>query len=86
MKNYVYYSDTSKEMVLEGQGGANISELEAPIPADDNDAVPSPGKELQSQPVAKQLEIHVSCSSTKTEIRSFVHWRYVFCFFLVVIL
>lgn len=68
-------------MVLEGQGGANISELEAPIPAEDNDAVPSPGKELHNQPMAKQLEIHVSCSSTQAEIRSFFHWCFCFLFF-----
>lgn len=52
-------------MVLEGQGGANISELEPPIPAnarEDVNAVPSPGKELHNQPTAEQLEIHVSCS------------------------
>ncbi|XP_044077526.1 rho GTPase-activating protein 31 [Siniperca chuatsi] len=51
--------DTSKEVVQEGQGEMNISELESPSLAnarEGKDAAPSPGKELHNQPIAMQLD------------------------------
>lgn len=52
----------------EGQGRADIPELEPLSLAnvrEREDTSPSSGKELHSQPTAKQLEIHVGCASIK---------------------
>ncbi|XP_051256993.1 rho GTPase-activating protein 31 [Dicentrarchus labrax] len=65
--------DTSKEVVQEGQGGMNISELEPPSLAnarEGKDAAPSPGKELPNQPTAMQLEKR---SSTGKQMWSDLH-------------
>lgn len=81
MKKYFFYSDTSKEVVQEGQGRANISELEPLILAnvrEGKDAAPSPGKELHNQPIAKKLEIHVSSASTKAELKTILSLEFTF--------
>lgn len=62
MKKTFFYSDTSKEVVQEGEGGMNISELEPPSLAnarEGKDAAPSPGKELHNQPTVMQLVNHL---------------------------
>lgn len=69
MKKHTFFnSDTSREVLQEGRGGMNISELEPPSltnAREGQDAAPSPGKELHSQAIAMQLVNHVvSCSST----------------------
>ncbi|XP_045897044.1 rho GTPase-activating protein 31 [Micropterus dolomieu] len=51
--------DTSREVLQEGRGGMNISELEPPSltnAREGTDAAPSPGKELHSQAIAMQLD------------------------------
>lgn len=66
-KNLLFYSDKSKEVVQEGQGGMNISELE---PREGKDAAPSPGKELHNRPRALQLVNHaVSHASPGAQLR-----------------
>ncbi|XP_035522222.1 rho GTPase-activating protein 31 [Morone saxatilis] len=65
--------DTSKEVVQEGQGGVNISELEPPVLAnarEGKDAAPSPGKELHNQSTALQLDKR---SSTGKQMWSDLH-------------
>ncbi|XP_070839841.1 rho GTPase-activating protein 31 [Chaetodon trifascialis] len=62
--------DASKDVVQEGRGGMNISELEALSLAnarEGKDAAPSPGKVLHNQSTAKQLDKR---SSTGKELWS----------------
>lgn len=54
----MFYSDIRKEMVQDGQGERNISQLELQSLAntrEDKDAAPSSGKELHNLPTEKQL-------------------------------
>ncbi|XP_070774006.1 rho GTPase-activating protein 31 [Enoplosus armatus] len=65
--------DTSKEVVQEGEGGMNISELEPPSLAnarEGKDTAPSPGKELYNQPITMQLDKR---SSTGKQLWSDLH-------------
>lgn len=61
IKTYLFYPDTSKKAIQEGEGGRNISELEPPSLTDareGKDAAPSTGKELHSQSTDTQLVNH----------------------------
>ncbi|XP_026183805.1 rho GTPase-activating protein 31 [Mastacembelus armatus] len=63
--------DTSKEVMPQGQGGVNISEVELPfLTSASKDAAPSPGKELHNMPMAMQLG---KGASTGKELWSEVH-------------
>ncbi|KAA8587009.1 rho GTPase-activating protein 31 isoform X2 [Etheostoma spectabile] len=65
--------DASKEMVQEGQGGMNTSELEPASPAiarEGKDAAPSPGKQGHNQQITVQLD---KGSSTGKELWSDLH-------------
>lgn len=56
----MFYSDIRKEMVQDGQGERNISQLELQSLAnarEGKDAAPSSGKELHNLPTEKQLVI-----------------------------
>ncbi|XP_054481766.1 rho GTPase-activating protein 31 [Anoplopoma fimbria] len=65
--------DAGKEMLQEGQGGVNTSELETASHAnakEGKDAAPSPGKELHNQQITMQLN---KGSSTGRELWSDLH-------------
>ncbi|XP_078121997.1 rho GTPase-activating protein 31 [Sander vitreus] len=73
MTSRVPSKDASKEMVQEGQGGMNTSELEPASPAnarEGKDAAPSPGKEVHNQQITMQLD---KGSSTGKELWSDLH-------------